>query len=172
MKQNETVEVELLPSVDSILRRGIDERTLDGLVQHKVAEIMADRDCVVFEPFFRSRRIADELRRLQTMPERRKWSVYYERYGCLICETQKRMHVGNGMCARCYARTFNTLKQIIAEETTGETAHASSRALLPANDQGWCSRPRDTDRSGVHRRWNKRRKRKSNRNQSPPSKRK
>ena len=69
--------MELLPSRDTLIRTGIDEKTLNLLVQEKVAEIMADRDAFVFEPFFRSRQIAYELKRLQTMPERQKWSVHF-----------------------------------------------------------------------------------------------
>jgi hypothetical protein len=159
MKQNEQVEAELLPSVDSILRRGMDERTLNRLVQQKVAEIMAERDAIVFEPFFRSRQIAYELKRLQTMPEQRKWTVFFDRYGCLICESKKRIHVGNGMCTQCYNRTFQTLKQIIAEGMTGETARPSRRVVLqdaPAQTPLLPSKAVD-----LHRRWNKHRRRKS-----------
>jgi hypothetical protein len=115
MNTTKDVKVELLPSRDGILRTGIDEKNLTLLVKEKVAEIMADRDAIIFEPFFRSRQIAYELKRLQTMPERRKWSVYFGRYGCLICETRARVHVGNGMCNSCYSRTFTSLKQIISE---------------------------------------------------------
>ncbi len=115
MSSSKDVKIELLPTRDSVLRTGIDEKTLTLLVKEKVAEIMADREAIVFEPFFRSRQIAYELKRLQTMPEREKWSVYFGRYGCLICETRKRIHVGNGMCNSCYSRTFNSLKQIVSE---------------------------------------------------------
>ena len=115
MSSSKDVKIELLPSRDSVLRAGIDEKTLTLLVKEKVAEIMADREAIVFEPFFRSRQIAYEIKRLQTMPEREKWSVYFARYGCLICETRERIHVGNGMCNSCYSRTFNSLKQIVSE---------------------------------------------------------
>jgi hypothetical protein len=150
MRKNE---IELLPSPDRVLRAGVDEVSLNRLVQQKVAEIMAERDAVVFEPFFRSRQIAYELRRLQTMPEQRKWTVFFERYGCLICQTRDRINVGNGMCTRCYQRTFSTLKQIIAEEITGERAQPAGTVeetprMLPAA-------------SHVHKRWNKPRKRKT-----------
>jgi hypothetical protein len=67
------------------------------------------------------------------MPERRKWNLFFERHGCLVCVTRERIHVANGMCARCYSRTHSTLKQIIAEQTTGEQALASSCALLPTS---------------------------------------
>jgi hypothetical protein len=157
-RNNEKVQqVELLPSPAAIVRErtGIDKTELERLVQQKVAEIMAERDAAVFEPFFRSRQIAYELKRLQTIPEQEKWSVYFDRYGCLICEGRKRIHVGNGMCTQCYARTFNTLKQIIKEGISGDTARPANGAshaerLLPQN--GPLDRP--------HRCWNKRRKKK------------
>ena len=152
MNRNEP-EVELLPSPAAIVRArsGIDEVELAKLVQEKVAEIMAERDAFAFEPFFRSRQIAYELRRLQTMPERRKWTVFFERYGCMICQTRKLIHIGNGMCRNCYPRIFNALKQIIAEGLKGAIARpatGSSRTerFLPLNG------PRD----GVHQTWYKR----------------
>ena len=88
MHRNNPVEAELMPSADMILRAGVDEKTLNRLVQQKVAEIMAERDVIVFEPFFRSRQIAYELKRLQTVPEQRKWTVYFDRYGCLPVHLQ------------------------------------------------------------------------------------
>jgi hypothetical protein len=161
MNRSKPVEAELISSVDSILRRGTDEATLNRLVQQKVAEIMAERDVIVFEPFFRSRQIAYELKRLQSVPEQRKWTVFFDRYGCLICETRKRIHMGNGMCDRCYPRIFNTLKQIIREGISGETPRPSSRALLLDSPQTPGLVPVKANGSGLHRRWNKRRTRKS-----------
>ena len=153
MNKSKPIEAELLPSVDSILRSGTNEVMLNKLVQQKVAEIMAQRDSVVFEPFFRSRQIAYELKRLQTVPEQRKWTVFFDRYGCLLCETRKRIHVGNGMCTQCYARTFNTLQQIIAEGISGETARPSKRALLLDAPQTPGLVP--VKDKTLHRRWNK-----------------
>jgi hypothetical protein len=143
MKKNnekESLRIEVIPSPATIVRErtGIDETELQRLVQQKVAEIMAERDAVIFEPFFRSRQIAYELKRLQTVTEQRKWKVYFERYGCLICETKKRIHAGNGMCNRCHVRIYQTLRQIIAEGIEGETARPARGAsqaerLLPEN---------------------------------------
>lgn len=153
MKRDNTAAIELLPSPATIVRQrsGIDKAELERLVQQKVAEIMAERDAVVFEPFFRSRQIAYELKRLQTVPEQRKWSVWFERYGCLVCETRERIHVGNGMCTQCYARTFNTLKQIIAEGISGETAQPARGAL-----QAERLLPLNRPTNGPHRCWLKR----------------
>jgi hypothetical protein len=137
MKKRNSSSIELIPSPATVLRAGVNETELNRIVQQKVAEIMAERDAFVFEPFFRSRQVAYELRRLQSVPEQTKWAVYFERHGCLICETRERIHAGNGMCSRCYARTFNTLKQIIAEGMSGESARPASGTscavrLLPA----------------------------------------
>jgi len=140
MRKNETqpgVELILSPSATVRERIGIDKAALDRIVQHKVAEIMAERDAVVFEPFFRSRQIAYELKRLQTVPEQEKWSVRFERLGCLLCQTKKQIHVGCGMCRNCYQRTFQELRQIIAEGITGQPARpargtpGTERRLLP-----------------------------------------
>lgn len=140
MRKNEVQPgVELIPSASAIVREGIgiDKAELDRLVQEKVAEIMAERDAVVFEPFFRSRQVAYELKRLQAVPEQTKFSVAFERYGCMICETRERIHAGNGLCTGCRALWFRRLAQIIAEGMTGETAKPargtplSERRLLP-----------------------------------------
>jgi hypothetical protein len=93
----------------------IDASTIRKLVQQQVAEALAQREAVVFEPFFRSRQVAYELRRLQSAPERRKWSVYYERHGCQQCKRADLIHAGNGYCPRCYSRMGQILKGIIRE---------------------------------------------------------
>jgi hypothetical protein len=157
MKKSNPTTIELIPSPNTILRMEHTEAEFNRRVKQEVAKIMAERDAVVFEPFFRSRQIAYELKRLQTVPEQRKWSVWYERYGCLRCETRTRIHVGNGMCTSCYAQTFHTLKQIIAEGISGETARparGASRAerLLPPTalrdcaHRCWHEHSNETDR--------------------------
>jgi hypothetical protein len=150
LSKADEAKIELLPSRDGIIRTGIDEKTLNLLVQEKVAEIMADRDAFVFEPFFRSRQIAYELKRLQTMPERQKWSVHFGRYGCLICGTRTRIHVGNGMCNSCYSRTFTNLKQIIAEGVNRNAFAPQSSSPETTPESGLTSVP-------AHGRSNKRR---------------
>jgi hypothetical protein len=118
MKKSDGVKVvkaEILPSPESILRPGIDRAVFDRVVQQKVAEILAERDAAVLEPFFRSRQIVYELRRLQSVPEQESWRVFYERHGCLYCHTQERGHGGCGMCFRCYPRSLNERKAIIRE---------------------------------------------------------
>jgi len=148
MEKSKPVEAELIPSVDSILRLGTNEAMLNRLVQQKVAEIMAERDAMIFEPVFRSRQIAYELKRLQNVPEQRKWSISLERYGCMICETRERIHAGNGMCNRCHALWFRRLTQIVSEGVSG-------RPALAAHGTTWEQRllPATGARDGAHQTW-------------------
>ena len=122
-------EIEILPSPAEIARTPVQRAELDGLVEQRVAEILHARDEFMWEPFFRSRKIAYELKRLQTVSEQRKWSVYYQRFGCLRCETTDRVHVGNGCCDRCYPNTFQRLRQIVGELVKEETAQPARGRL-------------------------------------------
>ena len=155
MKKNSLppLEVELISSPATILRErtGFDKAELERMVDKRVAEVMADRDAFVFEPFFRSRQVAYELKRLQRVPEQQKFAVSFERYGCMICETRERIHAGNGMCGLCHAKWFRRLTQIVAEGIKDEPARAArgttwEQRLLPAN----------AARDGVHQTWYKR----------------
>jgi hypothetical protein len=116
-------------------RRGqINMEMLDALVQKRVAEIVTARDDFVFEPFFRSRQVAYELKRLQTVPERKKWGIFFERHGCLSCHKQDQPHASKGFCRACHGRVFKQLKEIVTElmqERTGGDEDAR-RYLRPS----------------------------------------
>jgi len=90
------------------------------LVQQQVAEILSKRDDFVLEPWFRTRQVAYELRRLQTVPERKAWNLVYEWGGCIVCKTTELPHAGNGMCPRCRAR-IHQLKRSTEKEIMGRT---------------------------------------------------
>ena len=145
--------VEILPSLEDMLRGPLRQDQLVRIVQKEVAKIMADRDAIAFEPFFRSRQIAYELKRLQTIPEQEKWSTCYERYGCLDCKTQERPHAGNGLCNTCRSKWFRRLAQIIAEGIKGEPARPGAGA--PRSER---ILPENAPRNGVHHTWYKPRK--------------
>lgn len=107
------VRAEIIPArrTASVAARAMDAQAmLKKIVEQQVAEIMANRDDLLFQPFLQSRRVADELRRLQTVPELRKWSVYYVRHGCLVCGAKTKSYAGCGMCGACYQRTAKRLK--------------------------------------------------------------
>lgn len=85
------------------------------LVQQGIAEALAARDEFVFEPFFRTRQMAYEIKRLQTVPERKKWGIFFERRGCLSCHTKDKPHASNGLCSLCHGQVFRILKEILSE---------------------------------------------------------
>ena len=108
-------DAEIISSPGMTRRTQVDVATIQKLVQQQVAEALAQREAAVFEPFFRSRQVAYELRRLQSVPEQKKWSVYYERHGCQQCKRADLIHASNGYCPRCYSRMGQILKRIIRE---------------------------------------------------------
>lgn len=112
-RQQPDAEIIFSPGMSRLTQ--VDAGTLQKLVQQQVAEALAQREAAVFEPFFRSRQVAYELRRLQSVPEQKKWSVYYERHGCQQCKGADRIHAGNGYCPRCYSHMCRILKGIIRE---------------------------------------------------------
>jgi hypothetical protein len=82
--------IDVLPSLEDMLRGPLRQDELTKVVQKEVAKIMAERDALVFEPFFRSRQVAYELKRLQTVSEQKKFTIGYKRYGCIDCKTEDR----------------------------------------------------------------------------------
>jgi hypothetical protein len=78
------------------------DRKAKQFIQEQLAEVLADRDQFAMEPFFRSRQVAYEIRRLQTVSERKSWAIVYEEHGCLHCYKSELPHAGCGMCAPCY----------------------------------------------------------------------
>ena len=110
-----TVSVELLRPAQPPTPPPQTGELLEKLIRQQVAEILAQRDTFMFEPFFRSRQVAFEIRRLQTVPEQRKWRIYFDRFGCLYCHIKRAHHASQGMCERCHLRVHRRLQTIIRE---------------------------------------------------------
>lgn len=136
-----------------------DLEALERLVAEKVHEILADRDDLLMQPFFSSRSVSHELRRLQTVPEQRKWAHYFEKWGCLICETKCESYYGCGMCTSCYQRTNQRLHGILKEQMrerirhrfTGNLEAIAKKALLkplPEKQKQGYGRETRQDREG------------------------
>jgi hypothetical protein len=85
---------------------------LDALVRQHVSKAMAAR---IIEPWFRSKAETKAIRARQSVPELRKWSRYFDRWGCLICGQKEFQHVGLGLCVRCHARIVSRLTAIVRE---------------------------------------------------------
>jgi len=47
-------------------------------------------------------------RRPQIRSDRLPWARYFERWGCVICETKDAVHEGGGLCHSCHVRTYKS----------------------------------------------------------------
>ena len=95
---------------------------IEAFIEQKMAEIMGADKTGIFEPFFQTKAIATEIRKLQTVPHQRKWSNYFRKFGCLVCKRKQknRPYGALGMCAACYSKTQARLQAVLrsAEEET------------------------------------------------------
>ena len=91
----------------------------DRLLEQKFAELLARRDDGIFQPYFQSRRLYQELRKLQSVSEQRAWAVHYERHTCTHCWSRERPHRACGMCTRCYPKIFGQKRAIEKERSKG-----------------------------------------------------
>lgn len=96
-----------------------DAGLLERLVQQEVAKALATKDGFLFEPSFRSKRVSDEIRRLQTIPERKVHALRFQLYGCLNCGTKKASHYAYAYCASCYHR-----EQALRKKLRSQLEHA------------------------------------------------
>ncbi len=115
----EPVEAELVESLPPQLSlpAGLShmEAELNRYVELKVAQAFAHREDAIFRPYYESRRVAQEWKKLQSVKEQQKWPILYERFGCDSCGTRDRPHGALGKCHPCYLRTFQRLQAIMSE---------------------------------------------------------
>jgi hypothetical protein len=90
----------------------IDAETLDRLIQRRVAEALADKEQSLLEPWFNSRKVTEEILRLQGVFHRRKFALYYEKWGCIICRKKRTRHGSLGMCQTCHIRIVQRMRRI------------------------------------------------------------
>lgn len=109
------VPAEIVPSNAAEFKNAITR-----LVEQKVAEALSG-DGAVFEPWFQQRTVSDEIRNRQTVQERQKWRLYYDEWGCVVCNKRKHTHQSNGMCARCYRKIHERLTRILRRNAPPET---------------------------------------------------
>ena len=118
-KKNQLVKVEpveiLPPEVRLPARLPTTAAEFDRMMEQKFAEMLARRDDTAFQPYLQGRRLYQELRKLQTVPERRAWAVQYERHSCTHCRTQVRPHRACGLCTLCYPKIFGQKRAIEKE---------------------------------------------------------
>src|SRR5882724_6868971 len=88
---------------------------LDRMVRDRVDEIMAERGRPGGAQLFQPRDVSYEIQRRQTVFERRKWALYFAKWGCRMCRRKKINHSSGGCCAACTSMVANRLSQIKIE---------------------------------------------------------
>jgi hypothetical protein len=93
----------------------MDLETLDALIQKRVAEATASQGAIL-EPWFQtSRALAAAIRRHESIFHKRKFALYFEKWGCLVCGTKKEAHDNHGMCHKCLGKFVERLRQLEKE---------------------------------------------------------
>jgi hypothetical protein len=91
------------------------QATLERMVRERVDEIMAQRDSQVFEPDFRSKTLATGIMRRQTVFDRQKHALYFEKWGCRLCGRKTVPHSSNAHCHKCFHRLTLRYQQLQLE---------------------------------------------------------
>lgn len=87
-----------------VILRVAPEADLDRLIQQKVTEALAANHTAILEPWFRSPAVAAAIRRHQSVFHKRKFSLYFEKWGCLVCGTKRKPHENHALCRTCLER--------------------------------------------------------------------
>lgn len=85
---------------------------MERMVRERVDEILAQRDGEMLDGEFSSMAVSTEITRRTMLFDRRKWALYFARWGCRGCRTKKRSHDGQGYCQTCYERIAQRLKAL------------------------------------------------------------
>lgn len=94
------------PSPDGI------EAMIAAIVKERVDEIMVKVEAGHIETDFLRR---DERVELRSRFERRKWRLYFEKYGCQMCHRKGLPYASTGHCTTCQALLAGRLKQLKRE---------------------------------------------------------
>lgn len=101
-----------MPRTKGEVIRMTPEADLERLIQQKVAEAL-ENQAAILEPWFgTSRALAAAIRRHQSIFHKRKFALYFEKWGCLACGTKERAHVTHAMCQKCLGRFVQRLRQL------------------------------------------------------------
>jgi hypothetical protein len=100
---------------------------IERLVRERVDEIVSQPGAMLTD--FQPKEVTSEIRRRQNMFERRKWALYFERWGCRRCGTKEQYHAANGHCRRCQNLLVQRIARIKRDyEREHPTSKSSSRS--------------------------------------------
>jgi len=141
-KGNETaiVRAELLPPAHTLTESAFKQLVAQA-VEQKVAEALSHGSEATFQPWFQPNAVTQEIKRRQTVTEQRKWSYYFQDYGCIVCRTKKAQYGSLGFCSTCLARVRHRLVDCMRKRdaasnkgdmTFMDTVRLARQALKPA----------------------------------------
>jgi len=107
------------------------------------------QDDFVLQPFFLPKKVSDQIKCLQSVPEQLAWSSVFEKYGCIVCGRKDVAYCSCGCCEPCYRKiwrwkkaairgieaerpVFDKPKDLVA--MAQEALAPSIKALIPTND--------------------------------------
>src|ERR1700739_2324416 len=116
MTRKKTPRVEIVPRSEAALVPAMPTESpramLGRVVRERVDEILAERGADQLDTDFRTREVATEMMRRQTVFERRRWSIYFEKWGCRRCDDTAAIHACSGYGAKCRGLLSQRLAKI------------------------------------------------------------
>lgn len=119
----------------------MDLEALDLLIQKRVAEAQASQGAILEPWFATSTALAAAIRRHASIFHKRKFTLYFEKWGCLVCGTKERPHASHAMCHRCSTKFVQRLNQI-----ENEYAKAHPQEYANQQTENLTSRIRNAER--------------------------
>ncbi len=113
-KAKKSVQIEVLapsrPSDEAkaMLARLVEQKVNEALSGKSMPEQFATDDSI-FEPFFQSKSVASRMKGQMSVSRQHKFAAYFERWGCMRCETKQTGHLTLGMCLRCHRLIYHRL---------------------------------------------------------------
>ena|ERR1700676_3163661 len=120
MPRKKKVSVEIVPVSEANLVPKLPAADLpamlDRMVRDRVDQIMAERGAGELEPDYQPKRVLVEIQGSKTVFDRRKWAMYFEKWGCKVCGRKKNVsHMCKGRCGTCNVRIGLRLAQLKLE---------------------------------------------------------
>jgi len=110
-----------------------------ALVEQHIAELVTRRDDFRFRPFFDEKRVSQEIKRLQTIPQALAWSRVFRDHGCWRCGKRNVPYGAIGHCQDCYKLGLAWKKKAVRDLSTNEP-EIEIEELLAACDPGKLAR--------------------------------
>jgi hypothetical protein len=105
------------------------QQTLERLVRERVDQILSLRTEGELAPDFESGEVSSDARLRNNMFQRRKWSFYFGKFGCRVCERKDVVHAGTSHCQTCRTRICMRLRKIEQDFNKGNPESEFNRQI-------------------------------------------